>query len=480
MLLGLSACLAAVLLVQVLAVVVWLRSEPDSATLRAFTHEVAANLGAALSDNPNLDVQDYIDHRYEKPLASLFIVMADDGRAVLRGPLRPDDAMITGASEYYLERPRTSLPESWLNGPMQVAPILANGRLAGGVGVLSRQSWKELLGWKLALLSAGLLLTGTGLAARFVFHDVRLRLADLERTARRWGAGEFGVRAHAEGADELTALARAFNRMASDLGARDEQLKASDRARRLLLADVSHELMTPLTAVRAYREVLAETELARNPEAAQCLEVIGDETGRLEQLIGDLLDLSRLEAGGDSLRREDVSVENLFGRVAARHERDARLKGVKLSLSLGAGAEILYGDALRLEQALQNLAANAVRHTPPGGEVEVRADLSDFGIVLSVRDTGHGIPGEHLPHVFDRFYKVDPARAGSDAEGSGLGLSIVKAIVERHGGTVSVQSTPSVATVFSIVLPLSASAAAGRATRTGPWRASRSATRSRR
>jgi len=247
--------------------------------------------------------------------------------------------------------------------------------------------------------------------------------------------------------------------MAHDLGIRDEQLKASDRTRRLLLADVSHELMTPLTAVRAYREVLSESDLARDPDAAHCLDVIADETRRLERLVGDLLDLARLEAGGDSLAHEDVSVENLIGRVAVRHEPEAKMKGVSMSTSIGAGAEILYGDGMRLEQALQNLASNALRHTPPGGEIDVRAELDGDTVVLSVRDTGGGIPEQHLPFVFDRFYKVDPARANGAATGSGLGLSIVKAIVERHGGTVSAASEPGVATVFTIHLPVSARAA---------------------
>jgi len=223
----------------------------------------------------------------------------------------------------------------------------------------------------------------------------------------------------------------------------------------MLLADVSHELMTPLTAMRAYREVLAMSELARDAEAAHCLSVIGDETERLERLVGDLLDLARLEAGGgDSIVPEDVAVENLFGRVAARHEPEAKLKGVQLTTSVEPGAEILYGDPMRLEQALQNLAANALRHTPPGGEVEMRAEVHNEHVLLSVRDSGLGIPEEHLPFVFDRFYKVDQARTGNSAAGSGLGLSIVKAIVERHGGTVSATSEPGVATVFTIRLSL--------------------------
>jgi two-component system sensor histidine kinase BaeS len=242
--------------------------------------------------------------------------------------------------------------------------------------------------------------------------------------------------------------------MATDLGARDEQLKAADRTRRLLLADVSHELMTPLTAVRAYREVLGMTGLAHDPDIARCLGIIGDETQRMERLIGDLLDLARLEAGGERLRHEDVSVEDLFGRVAVRHEPYARTKGVAVNTMIGAGAEILYGDTMRLEQALQNLAANALRHTPPGGAVDVSAVLRGDQVILAVKDTGQGIPLEHLPFVFDRFYKVDPARSVDGAAGSGLGLSIVKAIVERHGGTVSVASQPGVSTVFTICLPL--------------------------
>jgi hypothetical protein len=140
----------------------------------------------------------------------------------------------------------------------------------------------------------------------------------------------------------LAAFASAFNRMAADLGTRDEQLKAADRTRRILLADVSHELMTPLTAMRAYREVLAMSELGRDPEAAHRLAVMGDETHRMERLVGDLLDLARLEAGGDSLQCEDVAVENLFGRVAARHEPEAALKGVALVTSIASGAEILH------------------------------------------------------------------------------------------------------------------------------------------
>jgi signal transduction histidine kinase len=451
--LGFGACIAGVLAVQTTAVLLLLRSIPDSQRLNAFTHDVAADLSAALEADPDLDVQRYVDSRYAKPLASLFIDLVRNNQVVLSGPARPSATVVDGAREFWDTHP-AALPESWLTGPFHVAPILVRGRLAGGVGVVVPQSWQQLFGWEMAVLAGVLLLLGTALAGRFIFGGLRARLTDLERAALQCGAGDFTARANESGADELAALASAFNRMTADLGVREELVKAADRTRRILLADVSHELMTPLTALRAYREVLAMSELARDPEAARGLSVMADETHRLERLVGDLLDLARLEAGGDSLRREDVAVENLFGRVAARHEPDAKARGITLSTSVAAGAEIVYGDALRIEQALQNLAANALRHTPPGGEVELRAEIDGDEVLVSIRDTGAGIPSEHLPFVFDRFYKADSARAGSNETGSGLGLSVVKAIVERHGGTVSASSQPGVATIFTIHLPL--------------------------
>ena len=450
--LGLGACITGVLAVQTVAVLVLLNHVPDSQRLNEFTRAVASDLGAALEAEPHLDVQRYIDARYAKPLASLYIVLSRSGTIVLRGSDRPTDASMAAASEFWAQQP-SAVPDSWISGPFHTSPLLVRGALAGGVGVVVPQSWEHLVGWKMAVTGVALLLTGTGIAGRFIFGTVRRRLNDLEQAAQRCGAGDFSARAPETGADELAAFACAFNRMAADLGTRDEQLKAADRMRRILLADVSHELMTPLTALRAYREVLAMSDLGRDPEAAHGLAVMADETQRLERIVGDLLDLARLEAGGESLQCEDVAVENLFGRVAARHEPEARLKGVALATSIATGAEILYGDALRLEQAVQNLAANALRHTLPGGDVELRAELNGPEVLLSVRDTGTGIPPEHIPFVFDRFYKVDPARADHSAAGSGLGLSVVKAIVARHGGTVSVMSDPGIETVFTIHLP---------------------------
>jgi signal transduction histidine kinase len=138
-----------------------------------------------------------------------------------------------------------------------------------------------------------------------------------------------------------------------------------------------------------------------------------------------------------------VPISQLFERIDARHERTCQQAGVTLQASIEPGAETVMGDQNRLEQALQNLAANAIRYAPRGSTMTLTARRAEDGVTIAVEDEGPGIAGEHLPHIFDRFYKADASRANDQAQGgSGLGLSIVKAIVERHGGRVSVSSRP--------------------------------------
>jgi two-component system sensor histidine kinase BaeS len=361
------------------------------------------------------------------------------------------------------------------------APVVAGGRLVGLVVVPPQAPFGFLLGRfapMLTLVAGGVLVLGTVLTSVMIFGPARRRLRAVESAARRLGGGDLSARAPDRGGDEVAAVASAFNAMAGDLAARAEALAASDRTRRQLLADVSHELTTPVTAIRGYLETLSMPELTLDePTRARYLSIISDETQRLERLIGDLLELARLEGGGGSLILEPVAVVDLFERVRARHEPACRAAGVTIESTIDPGAERVLADANRLEQALQNLAANAVRYAPQGSVVRLKASRwgrrsagemaaasgSEVGraaetgnrpptpIHLSVADSGSGIPAEHLPHVFDRFYKADASRAGVSG-GSGLGLSIVKAIVERHGGSIAVTSEPG-RTVFEMTLP---------------------------
>ena len=233
--------------------------------------------------------------------------------------------------------------------------------------------------------------------------------------------------------------------MAEDLEGRAAALGASDRARRQLLADVSHELMTPLTAIRGYTETLGMDDLPLDDATrGRYLAIIGEETQKLEEMIGDLLDLARLEGGGGTLAFKNVSVVGAV-RAGARSPRPARsaTTGSRWCVDIDPDDLEVRGDPQRLEQALQNLAANALRHTPEGGTIHLSGAAAADGVHITVADSGQGIPPEHLPRVFDRFYKVDPSRSVSSASaGSGLGLSIVQAIVERHGGRITASNAP--------------------------------------
>jgi two-component system sensor histidine kinase BaeS len=311
------------------------------------------------------------------------------------------------------------------------------------------------LGPTLTWVGLVLLAIGAGIAALLIFSPAHRRLRSLEQAARALGEGRTDVRAVEAGGDEVSSLAHAFNRMADDLGTRAAALAASDRARRQLLADVSHELMTPLAAVRGYTETLAMPELNLDaPTRSRYLGIIGDETQKLEALIGDLLDLARVEGGGGRLSLEDVPVKELFSRIADRHGPAIRDRRITLDVSVSPQDLAVHADGERLEQALQNLAANALRHTPEGGRVSLAAEATPEGTRITVRDTGPGIPPEHLPHIFERFYKADAARSATKTAGSGLGLSIVQAIIERHGGTVAASNAPDGGAVFEIRIPL--------------------------
>jgi signal transduction histidine kinase len=474
---GFVVCLAAMLVVQAL-LFVWVVSQagpelPGQPPER-FAQTVALNLAEELSATPTLDVQSYLRDEYGRDAHPFFVMMAD-GRLFSNGGPFPEpllrDMRARLARGLILPGPDTpgGPPRSRQSGgfrrrlgpeggpgggrsggpglPTRVVPVIVNDQLAGLVVALPRAPFGFLLARyapTLALVAAGVLLVGAALAAVAIFGPARKRLREVETAARRLGSGDLSARAPAQGGDEVAAVATAFNAMADDLGQRAAALAAADQARRQLLADVSHELNTPITAMRGYLETLTMVDLAMDEGTrARYLGIVGDETARLERIIGDLLDLARLEGGGGALLLDEVSIAQLFERVLARHERASRDLGVRLVTSIEPGAEKLHGDRDRLEQALQNLAANALRHAPAGTAVTLSARRTDSGIAIAVTDEGAGIAPEHLPHIFDRFYKVEASRSGTSRAkpgGSGLGLSIVKAIVERHGGSVTVTS----------------------------------------
>lgn len=344
-------------------------------------------------------------------------------------------------------------------GAAVFAPVVVDGVTVAMVGVTTdpRPLWAAVrdLGPALSIVGVVLLVTGTAVGALLIFRPTHRRLRSLQEAARALGAGQTGVRAVANGGDEVSMLATAFNEMASDLEQRTQALVAVDESRRQLLADVSHELMTPLAAIRGYAETMSMTDLKLDEATRQrYLRIVGDETERMEHIIGDLLDLARAEGGAGVWKREPVRIASLFERVLHRYDPVLQDKSITLERRIGPGVDTVTGDANRLEQAIQNLAANAVRHTPDGGRVVLSADRVEDGVRLAVEDSGTGIPPEHLARVFDCFYKADVSRTGTVVpSGSGLGLSIVQAIVRRHGGRIAAANVDGGGARFEIFLP---------------------------
>ena len=265
-------------------------------------------------------------------------------------------------------------------------------------------------------------------------------VAALTLAARRMEQGDLSQRVVVCGRDEIGQLAHAFNAMA-------EGLSVSEQLRRQMVTDIAHELRTPLTNIRGYLEAVRDGVVAPRPEV---IDSLYEESLLLNRLVEDLQDLALAEAGQLRLRRQAVAVNDMAERALAALPPSAA--GPQVVLDLPADLPLVDADPERVGQVLRNLVTNAQHHTPPEGTITVRAQATAGAVEIEVADTGAGIAPEHLPFVFERFYRADQARARATG-GAGLGLAIVKQIVEAHGGRVAVSSTLGAGAVFTFTLP---------------------------
>jgi histidine kinase len=247
------------------------------------------------------------------------------------------------------------------------------------------------------------------------------RIADGHYEERILLPGSFDLYAQ----DELAQLAISFNRMASSL-------EETETMRRQLIGDISHELRTPLAVIKGSIEGLIDGVL---PPSDETFEQIYWEASRLGRLVDDLQELSRVEAGVFELNPKPIPVTQLVEATSARLGGQYREKGVDLAIDLPSGLPLVFADEDRIGQVLTNLLGNALQYTPTGGRVRVSALQQDGEVQVSVSDTGIGIAGEHLPHLFTRFYRVDISRSRIQG-GSGIGLTIARHLVEAHGGRI--------------------------------------------
>lgn len=252
------------------------------------------------------------------------------------------------------------------------------------------------------------------------------------------------------GPHEVRDLTRAFNAMVA-------RVRSSQTSQRDFVANVSHELKTPLTSIQGFAQAIMDGTADTSEARHQAAQVIYNEAGRMHRMALDLLDLARLDAGTAELKMSAVDMTALLNSVKEKFTPIASTTGVNLKLALANHLPALTGDGDRLAQVFTNLVDNALKFTPRDGTVTIWAIQDKGEIQVSVSDTGQGIPAEAIPHIFDRFYQADSSRTGGDAHGAGLGLAIVHEIVAAHGGRISVRSAQERGTAFIVHLPLSLS-----------------------
>jgi signal transduction histidine kinase len=277
-------------------------------------------------------------------------------------------------------------------------------------------------------------------------------LRSMEETAASMAQGRYDRRVEVTTQDEVGQLGDSFNTLAQELAnfvARTEQM---EKLRRDFVANVSHELRTPLTIIRGYTEALRDGTVTDPEKTARFHQLIVSETERLERLIADLLDLSRLQAQQNEMELEPIPLPEVVDSVVAMLRGKAEAAGVQLSWQAEISAAMIRGNGDRLVQLLLILLDNALKYTPTGGKITVSLTQAAQQVILTVVDTGAGIPAEDLPLIWERFYKVDKAHTREN-HGTGLGLSIAREIIDRHHAQVDVASSPGAGTTFTIRFP---------------------------
>jgi signal transduction histidine kinase len=327
-------------------------------------------------------------------------------------------------------------------GILYVGPeLLPQGSYASIKSVSSSINWFLLWGAILAVIMA-LVIT------YFLSQRISAPIHAITVAASKLGKGDLSQRVNFKGNDEVGKLVQTFNSMAGELMSMTDSLIHAKQLQQNLIADVAHELRTPVASIQAYLEAIQDRLLEPTREN---LDSIYEDIVLLSRLIGDLQLLSQADSNELDLVRQPENIANIIGQVTESMQQQAKAKGISLNANLPSMLPSVKIDALRISQVIRNLLDNAIVHTPHGGEVKVIAKVYDGYIRVEVSDTGEGIPEDELPNIFERFYRVDKSRTRATG-GSGLGLTIAKRLVEAHNGKIEVRSESGKGAHFSFTI----------------------------
>ena len=273
------------------------------------------------------------------------------------------------------------------------------------------------------------------LAVSYITGKMTKPIIEMNNIVMRYSKGEFDLRVKSEGTDEVAQLGKSFNIMASELNTLEE-------ARRSFVANVSHELRSPLTSMRGFLEAMQDGTIAQE-DYAKYLDIVINENRRMTSMVNDLLDLARIESGQVVIKKEVFDINELIVRTMLTFE--ARVDAKKLNVELDMKPE-------KIAVEVRNLIDNAIKFTPEGGSLWLITKVKKKVVTVTVKDSGKGIDADSIPHLFERFYKAEKAHTPGESAGTGLGLAIVKRIIDQHDQDITVESEPGKGTSFTFTL----------------------------
>ena len=310
---------------------------------------------------------------------------------------------------------------------------------------------------KLWMVAIGISLLIASLFGLLIFRHITRRLTVLTTAMEAFKKSDFNntiplpERFNGKPGDEIDDLGSTFREMSERIIQQVKQLEHNDTSRRELVANVSHDLRTPLASLQGYLETLSlKKELLSNEEQHSYIDIALQHCNRLQKLISELFELSTLENQGAQLHFEAFSMSELIQDVSQKFQLEAQNKNIQLSVDIPNQPAMVSADISLIQRVLENLIENAIKYTPDGGNIHINLDNGNNKVATSITDTGQGIPSEDLPHIFERFYRVDKHR---QTEGTGLGLAIAKRIIQLHDSNIDVVSFPNTGTTLSFNLP---------------------------
>ncbi|GMQ81382.1 MAG: hypothetical protein BMS9Abin05_0813 [Rhodothermia bacterium] len=349
-----------------------------------------------------------------------------------------------------------------VSGGSAVSPLYdASGLLVGGYAIqpivrtLSRELAPTREAFQTAMFTVILvsLLLAVMLATAFSWWMVR-PLKKMTARVFEIGAGNYDVRVEIKGSDEIAQLGETINQMAARVAESVDALQTTDRMRRELVANVGHDLRTPLAALRGHiEEALRFHDENRTVESQSALDAAQRQAAYLNKMVDDLFELSQLENPSPRLHREPVPIAELLNDVARNHVGQLKDQAIDFVTDIPSTLPVVEADGVRLKRLLDNLLSNAKRHTDRGGKISLDARTENNLLIIEVSDSGEGMDAESLSHIFDRYYRGKASRT-RDEHGTGLGLAISRAVAELHGGSLEASSTPGVGTCMKLILPV--------------------------